>query len=230
MSLLGLRHLRGLEVVLMECGSFNPIHLEHIQMLLCSRDYLIRECGVADVKAVISPVADSYGKAELVSSTHRLAMARLAVEDMRDWIRVDDFESGNGGWMRTLQVLRHHAELLGSKKRLVLVGGADMFNSLVKIKANGEPLWNPSDVQEIVSSFGIIVVARQPHNIEQTHERLKNLKDFNENVALIDMPGSHHISSSAIRARLAGGAPIDQLVNPKVVQYIREQGLYGRSL
>ena len=62
MGALALRHLRGRPVVLLECGSLNPIHLEHVEMLICARRYLQGDCGCSSVEAIISPVGDSYEK------------------------------------------------------------------------------------------------------------------------------------------------------------------------
>ena len=69
-------------------------------------------------------------------------MARLAVDSTGDdWIRVDHFESKHGGWMRTLQVMKHYSELLGEEKRLLLVGGSDLFISFTEMKPSGGQDW-----------------------------------------------------------------------------------------
>lgn len=58
------------------------------------------------VGGLISPVHDSYGKKELVSSTHRLAMVKLALQSS-DWIKVSDWECQQETWSRTRAILQH---------------------------------------------------------------------------------------------------------------------------
>ncbi|KAG7222908.1 hypothetical protein INR49_027226 [Caranx melampygus] len=81
-------------VILLSCGSFNPITKGHIHMF-----------------GIISPVHDSYGKPGLVSSRHRLTMCQLAVQSS-DWIRVDPWECYQDTWQTTCSVLEHHRDLM----------------------------------------------------------------------------------------------------------------------
>ncbi|KAM9604899.1 nicotinamide/nicotinic acid mononucleotide adenylyltransferase 3 isoform 2-T3 [Trichechus inunguis] len=91
-------------VVLLACGSFNPITNMHLRMFEVARDYL-HQTGVYQViKGIISPVNDNYGKKDLVAAHHRVAMARLALQTS-DWIQVDSWESEQAQWMETVKVL-----------------------------------------------------------------------------------------------------------------------------
>lgn len=56
---------------------------------------------------MVSPVHDAYGKKELVPSTYRCEMLRLALKTS-DWIRVSDWECSQETWSRTRQVLQYH--------------------------------------------------------------------------------------------------------------------------
>ncbi|XP_040125820.1 nicotinamide/nicotinic acid mononucleotide adenylyltransferase 3 isoform X6 [Ictidomys tridecemlineatus] len=101
-------------VVLLACGSFNPITYMHLRLFEVARDHL-HQTGMYQVtQGIISPVNDDYGKKDLVASQHRVAMARLALQTS-DWIRVDPWESEQPQWMETVKVLRHHhSQLLRS--------------------------------------------------------------------------------------------------------------------
>lgn len=59
------------------------------------------------IGGVISPVHDAYGKKELESSTHRLAMLKLALQN-HDWIKISNWECKQETWSRTKQVLQHY--------------------------------------------------------------------------------------------------------------------------
>ncbi|KAF6075323.1 nicotinamide nucleotide adenylyltransferase 2 [Phyllostomus discolor] len=98
-------------VILLACGSFNPITKGHIQMFERARDYLHKTGRFIVIGGIISPVHDSYGKQGLVSSRHRLVMCQLAVQNS-DWIRVDPWECYQDTWQTTCSVLEHHRDLM----------------------------------------------------------------------------------------------------------------------
>ena len=54
---------------------------------------------------IVSPVSDGYAKQGLVSSKHRLAMARLALQSS-DWVAVDEWESQKADWTETVVTMR----------------------------------------------------------------------------------------------------------------------------
>ncbi|XP_066889787.1 nicotinamide/nicotinic acid mononucleotide adenylyltransferase 3 isoform X2 [Kogia breviceps] len=124
-------------VVLLACGSFNPITNMHLRLFEVARDHLHqtdKSCvGSEDLQGssfpscvsgryeviggIISPVNDNYGKKDLVAARHRVAMARLALQTS-DWIQVDPWESEQVQWTETVKVLRHHhSKLLRSLSR-----------------------------------------------------------------------------------------------------------------
>ncbi|XP_054556754.1 nicotinamide/nicotinic acid mononucleotide adenylyltransferase 3 isoform X2 [Talpa occidentalis] len=109
-------------VVLLACGSFNPITNMHLRLFEVARDHLHQTGLYQVIGGIISPVNDKYGKKDLAAARHRVAMARLALQTS-DWIRVDPWESEQAQWVETVKVLRHHHnQLLGS---LPQMEGAD---------------------------------------------------------------------------------------------------------
>ncbi|XP_018609071.1 nicotinamide/nicotinic acid mononucleotide adenylyltransferase 2 [Scleropages formosus] len=98
-------------VILLSCGSFNPITKGHIHMFEKAREYLHKTGRFIVIGGIISPVHDSYGKPGLVSSKHRLAMCQLAVQSS-EWIRVDPWECYQDTWQTTCSVLEHHRDLM----------------------------------------------------------------------------------------------------------------------
>ncbi|XP_069466100.1 nicotinamide/nicotinic acid mononucleotide adenylyltransferase 1 isoform X2 [Ambystoma mexicanum] len=99
------------EVVLLACGSFNPITNMHLRMFELARDHLHATGNYRVVKGIISPVGDSYKKKGLIEAHHRLTMAQLATSDT-DWVCVDPWEATQNEWMETVRVLRHHSQKL----------------------------------------------------------------------------------------------------------------------
>ncbi|XP_055079087.1 retinoid-binding protein 7a isoform X3 [Periophthalmus magnuspinnatus] len=104
----------GTRVVLLACGSFNPITNMHLRMFELARDHL-EDSGFRVVKGIISPVGDGYKKKGLIEARHRLEMARLASEN--SWITVDSWEGLQAEWVETCKVVRHHHnELLAQEQ------------------------------------------------------------------------------------------------------------------
>ncbi|NWU30524.1 NMNA1 adenylyltransferase, partial [Dyaphorophyia castanea] len=108
------------EVVLLACGSFNPITNMHLRLFELAKDYLHETGKYKVIKGIISPVGDAYQKKGLISAHHRVTMAKLATKNS-DWVEVDDWESCQSEWLETLKVLRYHHQKLLS---------ADVTNSL----------------------------------------------------------------------------------------------------
>ncbi|XP_048858943.1 nicotinamide/nicotinic acid mononucleotide adenylyltransferase 1 [Brienomyrus brachyistius] len=99
------------KVVLLSCGSFNPVTNMHLRMFELARDQLEDTGRYEVVKGILSPVGDGYKKIGLIEASHRVEMAKLAVESS-SWIEVDSWESRQADWQETVKVLRHHREEL----------------------------------------------------------------------------------------------------------------------
>ncbi|XP_071623243.1 nicotinamide/nicotinic acid mononucleotide adenylyltransferase 1 [Heliangelus exortis] len=94
------------EVVLLACGSFNPITNMHLRLFELAKDYFHETGKYKVIKGIISPVGDAYKKKGLISANHRVTMAKLATKNS-DWVEVDEWESSQSEWMETLKVLRY---------------------------------------------------------------------------------------------------------------------------
>ncbi|NXS92074.1 NMNA1 adenylyltransferase, partial [Jacana jacana] len=99
------------EVVLLACGSFNPITIMHLRLFELAKDYFNETGKYKVIKGIISPVGDAYKKKGLISAKHRVTMAKLATKHT-DWVEVDDWESSQSEWLETLKVLRYHHQKL----------------------------------------------------------------------------------------------------------------------
>ncbi|NXF05308.1 NMNA1 adenylyltransferase, partial [Smithornis capensis] len=102
---------RKTEVVLLACGSFNPITNMHLRLFELAKDYFHETGKYKVIKGIISPVGDAYQKKGLISANHRVTMAKLATKNS-DWVEVDDWESSQSEWLETLKVLRYHNQKL----------------------------------------------------------------------------------------------------------------------
>ncbi|KAM6216901.1 nicotinamide/nicotinic acid mononucleotide adenylyltransferase 1 [Rhynchocyon petersi] len=104
------------EVVLLACGSFNPITNMHLRLFELAKDYMNGTGKYKVVKGIISPVGDAYKKKGLIPAHHRVIMAELATKNSK-WVQVDTWESLQNEWIETAKVLRHHQEKLEADRQ-----------------------------------------------------------------------------------------------------------------
>lgn len=227
-------------VVLLACGSFNPITHMHLRLFEVARDHLHQTGKYQVVEGIVSPVNDSYGKKDLVASHHRVAMARLALQTS-DWIRVDPWESEQAQWTETVKVLRHHhSELLKSSAQtedpdprktpsasaalpeLKLLCGADVLKTF-----HTPNLWKDEHIQEIVEKFGLVCVSRGGHDPKGYILDSPILRQFQHNIHLAREPIQNEISATYVRKALGQGQSVKYLLPDAVIAYIRDHGLYS---
>uniref|UniRef100_A0AAA9SBA0 Nicotinamide-nucleotide adenylyltransferase n=1 Tax=Bos taurus TaxID=9913 RepID=A0AAA9SBA0_BOVIN len=202
-------------VVLLACGSFNPITNMHLRLFEVARDHLHQTGRYQVIGGIISPVNDNYRKKGLVAARHRVAMARLALQTS-DWIRVDSWESEQTQWMETIKVLRHHhSELLRSLPRmedpdqgsasspasaavpeLKLLCGADFLKTF-----QIPNLWKDTHIQEIVEKFGLVCVTRAGHDPKGYVSDSPILQRYQDKIHLAREPVQNEISATYVRVK-----------------------------
>ncbi|XP_055939622.1 nicotinamide/nicotinic acid mononucleotide adenylyltransferase 1-like isoform X2 [Argiope bruennichi] len=100
-------------IILLSCGSFNPITHMHLRLFELARDYLHSTGRFQVVGGIISPVNDEYKKKDLISAKHRCEMVELALKS-NDWVKLDCWESDQESWTPTVKVLEYHQNILNS--------------------------------------------------------------------------------------------------------------------
>ena len=193
-------------------GSFNPVHTGHI---LLARDAM-EAFGLAKVAFVPCARPPHKEAAELAEAGHRLAMLRAALEG-DSWADVSDMEIRRGGTSYTVDTLRDMA-IREPDASLHFIIGADSLRDLHTWKS----------VYELLSLCRVVVIARPGHEAGLREEGAIGLKAPWPERLLASMKTGHMIgiSSSEIRARVAGGRSIRYLVPDSVDAYIRRHGLY----
>ncbi|VDN05513.1 unnamed protein product [Thelazia callipaeda] len=221
--------LEGARVSLLACGSYNPPTIMHLRMFESARSFLECRCGCEVVEGILSPVADYFGKPDLLPAAHRLKMSDLAVKTS-SWIRVDPWECTQSHWTRTLSVLKHFKQVLNCNfngKRLMLLCGGDVVDSFKQIKPSGDYLWEPSDVAAIIRDFGLVVLARENTNPLNTLSQLGYNGHCLKNVVVFEDPVMpNNISSTRLRAAIRRGESIKYCTTDAVIEYIAKHELY----
>ena len=184
-------------------GTFNPPHLGHVLAAKAAKEAL----GLN--KVLLVPDAEPPP-----TPVQRVEMARLATQD-EPWLEVSEMELGRPGKSYTSDTLRALAEQYPGDT-LYLLMGTDMFLSL--------HTWHEPDV---ICHLAVIVGMHREEDKDGTMEQQKSLLEERfgaKAVVLHNVP--LEISSTHLRRMLIlGGA--DHYMNPGVLSYIRENGLYG---
>jgi nicotinate-nucleotide adenylyltransferase len=144
-----------------------------------------------------------YRDAPAAAPEHRLAMLRLAVEG-EPGFEIDPRELSPGASAYTVDTLHELRLELGRDTTLVLLIGADQYAKL--------GAWRRPDE---VKRMARIAVAKRPGFD----------KKIDREALLVDMEPMA-VSGTEIRARVARGEDIAELVPAPVAAYIEEHGLY----
>ncbi|XP_026872096.1 nicotinamide/nicotinic acid mononucleotide adenylyltransferase 1 [Electrophorus electricus] len=246
-----------IKVVLLACGSFNPITNMHLRMFELARDYLEDTGRYQVVKGIISPVGDAYKKKGLIEALHRVEMARLATETS-NWITVDDWESQQAEWVETAKVVRHHhAELFADKnqaevdtvrfgKRSRLEENDDICQSSsidpsrtaapeLKLLCGADVLesfsvphlWKHDDIAEIVGRYGLVCITRSGCDAEKFVYQSDVLHKHRRNIHIVREWVTNEISATHVRRALCRGQSVRYLLPDHVLDYIHHLGLYS---
>ena len=190
-------------------GSFDPIHLGHIEIAKQAKDALKLD------QVWFIPSGRPPHKAQLgASAAQRLEMTRLAVEEL-SWARECDIEVFREGTIYTVDTLGMLTERY-PQARFYYIIGADTLVDL--------PNWR--NTQKVCTMCEFICLKR-PGIDEETVQRAKQrmITDYGKQVFLIDVSGPD-ISSTMIRKCISEGSSTQHLLPPSVRDYIDRENLY----
>lgn len=194
-------------------GSFDPVHQAHIALAHAA----LQQMQLDEVRWI--PVGQAWQKRRtLAPAAHRLAMVRLATAHEPRFV-VDAAEAERAGPSYTLETVRalQAGQAVGAvAAHWFLIIGQDQYTNL--------PTWH--GWQELIQRVTLVVAGR-PGAISAASAPM--LAQPHRRVELVVPPMT--VSSTAIRAQLAGGAnPLalaPALVPTAVARYIARHQLYA---
>ena len=214
-------------------GTFDPIHLGHLETASAARRALQLGC----VYVLPSNVPPHRSQQPAASSHHRFAMTALAVNGI-DGLRASDIELSVSGPSYTAETLTRFSHATGlAGPQIFFITGADAFAEI-------ETWYRYPDVLDLAN---FIVVSRSGFPIETLRDRLPALArrmmdvDAQLPVARSQQPEANSqaiflvnattpdVSSSDIRQRLMTRRSITGLVPATVERHIAQHGLYMGS-
>lgn len=184
-------------------GTFNPVHTGHVKLVENFKEKLNLD------KVLVIPTAQPPHKEakELVSSEDRINMLKLAFGSLAE---VSDIEISRGGKSYTVLTLEELKNFYKDDELYFLVG-SDMLLSFRRWYR-----W-----EDILSMCTLCATDR--NNEESCKE---TDPDFFEKIIFCDFEKTV-VSSSEVREKLEKGEDVSHLVPEKVLNYIKEKGLYN---
>lgn len=201
-------------------GSFDPVHRAHLAVARAAREQLRLD------RVLWIPAGRPWQKPGVSDAAHREAMLRLALQD-EPGFELERLELDRPGPSYTLDTVRA-LQAREPDTAWLLILGQDQFAAL--------HTWH--GWRELLARVTLAVVGR-PHARAATApegapegapkvapEIAPEVAALARHVPVLLPP--LEVSSSAVRARVAAGEPVDDLVPPAVARYVEIHGLYRR--
>lgn len=186
-------------------GSFDPVHLAHIELA----QQALRHLALNGVTLI--PAAQPWQRSELgASASQRLDMLKLAIEGQAG-LDISTVEIDRDGPTYTVDTLR----ALPPEHQYFWILGADQLENFCTWKQ-----W-----QEVAGRVHLAVAARPGSQLEAPAALRTLLESQERKLHVIPMPPID-LSATAIRQRLATGQTAEGMLHPGVAQYIQRHGLY----
>ena len=184
-------------------GSYNPIHTGHLLIA----EYIAENSDLNQVWLVVSPQNPLKNKSTLLANNHRLAMARLAVDDSKK-LKVSDIEFKLPVPSYTINTIAHLFDKY-PKHTFALILGADNLETFTKWK----------NYEQLMELCELYVYPRPGYTGG-------SLKDH-PRVKWIDAP-LMEISATYIRNAIKEGKSARFMLPDTVYKYISEMNFYKK--
>jgi nicotinate-nucleotide adenylyltransferase len=205
-------------------GTFNPLHVGHVNAINTAHDRLKLD------KVVVIPAAQNPRKPPVEGPTHnqRVEMLHRGLDEY-DFIEIDEQELKRGGPSFTVDTVQAYAKDV-NPENLYVIMGIDQFEEFDKWK----------NFEKILTLANLLVVTRPNHSLpfgaEDLPEGLRPLVgEFDRQYIALNSGRSIEflrlkdidVSATDVRKHLRTGRSVDRHLSIGVEEYIREQKLYA---
>jgi nicotinate-nucleotide adenylyltransferase len=205
-------------------GSFDPVHAGHVALAAYFAKWLVPD------ELRILPAGNPWQKQVLTAAPeHRVAMCRLAFTGLAVPVVFDEQEIRRTAQTYTIDTVRALRRELGEETSIAFIIGADQLQRLDTWKE-----W-----QSLFDAVHFCVASRPGFDMDAAHIPREVARQFSRREAnpahMRDTPcGLTHIatnlqvevSATEIRALLQRRMPLQNLLPPAVLDYIKQHHLY----
>lgn len=193
-------------------GTFNPVHLGHINCLKSVAD----QAGLDKIIVIPDRIPPHKQAEDLASAEDRLNMCKLAFEGLK-CVEISDWELKQEGKSYSVITLRHLKKVYPHDK-LFFIMGSDMLLSFEK--------WY--QYKEILSLAALICVARSQEDVDRIEIKADQLRAKGGEIIIV-RTAPFEVSSTQIREMLKKNLDCSCYLSENVVQYIVDKNLYNRG-
>lgn len=200
---------KGKERVVIVGGSMNPPHIPHQLIAMELTKYFdhvyVIPCGFRGDKPTTNEIPIH----------HRMEMCKIAFGNIPN-VTLDLSDLENNVFTPTYllqykyQKLHPHAEIWHLIGQDLVAGGCRNESEIQREWHKGQDIWE---------NLNFLVITRPGYGA-----RISDLPPHSEVIEIEGLVGS----GTLIRRRISEGKPIDGLVDPDVIRYIEENGLYKK--
>ena len=185
-------------------GSFNPIHRGHVALA----EYVLEKGLCDEVALIVSPQSPYKQEADLAPELDRFEMAEIACGASKypDRIKPSVVEMLLPKPSYTIDTLRYLQENFGSEMEFSILMGGDQIAGLKGWKE-----------YEKVLEYPVYVYPRRGEATE----------GFEGRITVLDDAPLQEFAATEIRDRISHGEDVSAMLDPKVIEHIRQKGLWS---
>ena len=205
-------------------GSFNPLHMGHINSMKSVKERL----GLDTIRVVPAYESPNRKKLEGPNPDQRLEMVARGLKDYRDIFEVDDLEILRGGTSYTIETIKEYTTAFPDDEFYLIIG-MDQFEKFDQ--------WN--QFKEILSLANLVVTSRPgsqfPESLEDFPEGIQGLvEEYADQMTILTEGKSIQfiqledmdVSATEIRKKLRDGESVEDYMPLPVRNFIRDHELY----
>jgi nicotinate-nucleotide adenylyltransferase len=210
-------------------GTFDPVHLGHLDVAEAAR----RALALDEIRLVPARVPPHRRDGAQASADDRLAMVRAAIEGCPHLV-ASDLELRAPGPSYTADTLRALGREGWRPAQLFFITGADAFAEIAT--------WRDYPALLDLAHFAVVsrpglpaaalpgrLPALAPRMVEAPAGGGAEIAGAGPTAIFLIHAATRDVSSTEIRDRAEAGAPLADLVPPRVAAYIRRHGLYSST-
>lgn len=197
------------KIIALFCGSFNPPLFSHFSL---AQQLLNSDNNIE--KVIFVPVSNKYNKDELILDEHRFNMLNLVCEKNPKF-EVSDIEFNSPRQPYTFETLQAMQKKYPNHEIRLIIG----TDNLSKLDT-----WY--EIEQLLNSFKVFVLARDEDNIEEIINIHNLLAKYSTSFIKANISIRTNLSSTFVRNEIKNRNSVKYLLPDEIIEYIKNNNLY----